>query len=138
MRLLLLFTLVTFSLFAQNVKVEFDPNRPEIGPFPTDFLTVPLTPMGRKVNLPLPDCSAAPAACAEIRAINELDGFNPQGRMTVKFSGPINPDTLRHGLFLLWLDPILDRPYTIGLRGHITVVNRVVYDPVTQIGRAHV
>ena len=137
MRLLLLFTLVTFSLFAQNVKVEFDLNRPEIGPFPTDFLTVPLTPMGQRVNLPLPDCAAAPAACAEIRAINELDGFNPQGRMTVKFSGPINPDTLRHGLFLLWLDPILDRPYTIGLRGHITVVNRVVYDPITHTAYAH-
>lgn len=137
MRIFTLLTLVTIPLFAQNVRVEFDPNRPEIGPFPTDFLTVPLTPMGQKVNLPLPDCNASPAACAEIRAINELDGFNPQGRITVRFSAPINPHSLRQGLYILWLDPIVQRPYSIGLRGHITVVNRVVYDPVTNTAWAH-
>lgn len=137
MRLILLLALASTSLLAQNVRVEFDPNRPEIGPFPTDFLTVPLTPMGRQVRLPLPDCGADPAACAEVRAINELDGFNPQGRISVKFSGPVNPHTLRLGLRILWLDPVVDRAYTIGLRGHLTVVNRVAWDPATNTAFAY-
>lgn len=139
MRLLFLLPLVTACLFAQGVKVEFDPNRPDIGPFPTDFLTVPdaQAPTGLRVNLPLPACAADPQGCAEIHAINELDGFNPQGRITVKFSGPINPNSLRHGLYIVWLDPLIARPYSIGLRGHITVVNRVVYDPVTHTAWAH-
>jgi hypothetical protein len=139
MRVFLLLALVTFPVFAQNVKVEFDPNRPEIGPFPTDFLTVPApgTPTGLRVNLPVPNCGAEPSTCAEIAAINELDGFNPQARMTVKFGGPINPNSLRQGLYFLWLDPVLRRPYSIGLRGHMTVVNRVVYDPATNTAWAH-
>lgn len=139
MRFLLLLAIVWLPLAAQNVKVEFDPFRPEIGPFPNDLLTAPdrFAPTGLRVNLPLPDCAARPAACAEIRAINELDGFNPQGRMSVKFSGPVNTDTLRHGLYFLWLDPLIERPYSIGLRGHISLVNQVVYDPATNTAYAH-
>ena len=46
------------SLVAANTTVGFAPNRQEIGPFPSDALTVEDARQrtGRRVNLPLPDC----------------------------------------------------------------------------------
>ncbi len=96
----------------------FDPATPEIGPFPTDFLTVtdPAQATGRRVSLPAPD--------RETALVNQLDGFNIQPRVRVRFSGPVNPDTLRRGIFLL------------GPEGQTVRVNQVVWDPATHTAYA--
>ena len=49
------------------VTVRFAPDQPDVGPFPTDFLTVPdpTQKTGLRVNLPLPDCTARPTDCQE-------------------------------------------------------------------------
>ena len=101
LKTLTLLLLITTAGFGAGVKVQFDPRSPEIGPFPTDFLTTPDSAQrtGRRVNLPAPDCQALPSDCGEVSLINQLDGFNPNARLTVKFSGPIDTSTLRKGVF---------------------------------------
>jgi dienelactone hydrolase len=120
--------------FAGGVRVEFNPTDPAVGPFPTDFLTAPNPEMktGRQVALPLPDSSQPPEAAL----LNQLDGFNVQARITVKFSGPVNPDTLKDGLFFLWLDPVPERESTLAPTGTLTRANRIVFDPATNTAYA--
>jgi hypothetical protein len=60
--------------------------------FPSDALTVadPGQLTGKRVNLPLPDCSARPSDCNDIRLINELDGFDLEPRVAVGFGKSID------------------------------------------------
>src|ERR1044072_2389163 len=101
-----LFFLALQTLLTGDVVVQFDPSNPEIGPFPTDFLTVPDSAQltGRRVNLPLPDCDAQPSLCNQLRHINQLHGFNTRPRLRVRFSGPVDTATLRKGIFFVALD----------------------------------
>lgn len=118
----LVLTLLTAALaVAGNVTVAFDPRDPAIGPFPTDFLTTPDATQlsGRRVNLPMPDCTGRQGDCQEMALINQLDGFNVQAGLMVRFNGAVNPDTLKAGVRILWLDGS-DR---------ITGVNRITWDP---------
>jgi hypothetical protein len=70
-------------------------------PFPSDRVTVPDASQntGLRVNLPfpLPDCSnqSVPTEpqCFGIYTLNLLDGFNVQARLSIPFSGPIDPNT---------------------------------------------
>jgi len=126
------------SAFSAGVRVSFDPARPEVGPFPTDFLTVPDTAQrnGLRVNLPLPDCKALPSDCGEIGQLNLLDGFNPNTRITIKFTGPINPDTLRGGVFYMALDPVLPNRFNLGAVGSVTPINQPIWDPATNTAYA--
>src|SRR5919202_53298 len=76
-------------------------------PTPTNLFTVPdatqLT--GLRVALPKPDCAARPSDCADIDVLNGLDGFNVQPRISIPFSGPIDPATVSSStLFLVRLD----------------------------------
>ena len=105
-------------LGAAGVVARYDPTTPEIGPFPTDFLTVSdaAQATGLRVNLPFPD--------RETAAVNQLDGFNIQPRLRVRFSGPVNPDTLRRGIFLRRQD------------GQTVRVNQVVWEPTTNTAYA--
>ncbi|MBN8734489.1 MAG: hypothetical protein J0L64_28405, partial [Acidobacteria bacterium] len=99
---ILLFALPAL-LLARGTRVEFDPQSPTTGPFPSDYLTLPASRQitGLRVNLP-----ANPFFTRPIDAtLNQLDGFSLSTRITVKFSAPIRPDTLRNGIFFLWLDP---------------------------------
>src|SRR5215813_10505981 len=77
----------------EGVEVRFDFSDPQGGPFPTDRFTVPdasqLT--GLRVDLPTPDCSLRPSDCADIDVLNRLDGFNLQPRLSIPFTGPIDP-----------------------------------------------
>ncbi|MEZ5352710.1 MAG: alpha/beta fold hydrolase [Bryobacteraceae bacterium] len=129
--------LLTITLQAA-VRVEFDPRLPTVGPFPTDFLTTPdeTRSTGLRVAMPLPDCAALPSDCAEIALINQLDGFNVNARLTVKFSGPVDPDTLRDGIFFVWLDATHTRRFLIEPPGAVTPVNEVVYDPANNTAHA--
>src|SRR5205085_6460004 len=80
-------------LAAADVSVRFDPASTTSTPFPSDRFTVrdwsQLT--FRRVNLPKPDCAAAAAECADITVLNELDGFSTQPRITIPFTGAIDP-----------------------------------------------
>ncbi len=65
-------------------------------PFPTNLLTVPdatqLT--GLRVNLPKPDCTARPSDCQDIDVLNTYDGFNVDARISIPFTGAIDPSTV--------------------------------------------
>ena len=88
------------------VTVRYEPASPEIGPFPSDVLTVAdaAQKTGRRVQMALPNCSLEPSSCDELREVNLLDGFALQPRLRVRFTGAINPDTLRDGMYLVTLD----------------------------------
>ncbi len=78
---------------AAGVHVRFDLASPATSPFPSDrFTKVDWTQKTfKRVNLPKPDCAARPSDCADIDVINQLDGFNTQPRITIPFSGDIDP-----------------------------------------------
>ena len=46
---------------------------------------------GLRVNLPKPDCAVRPSDCADIDVLNTLDGFNMQPRISIPFTGAIDP-----------------------------------------------
>ena len=119
--------------WAANTKVDFDPTNPEIGPFPTDYLTTPDARQrtGRRVNLPLPDCGLRASDCGEIALINQLDGFSQNARLTLRFTAPIQPETLRDNVYIAWLDPAPNR-LPVYPAGKLSPVNELVYDPATQ------
>jgi dienelactone hydrolase len=113
--------------------VQFEPASPEIGPFPSDALTVydPAQKTGRRINLPLPDCAREVTACGEVRALNEFDGFSVFPRLRVRFSGRVNVETLREGVFFIALDNLTREEYGLGPAGKLIPINQVVYDPET-------
>ena len=123
---------------AAGVKVLFEPASPGVGPFPTDVLTVPdpAQKTGLRINLPTPDCQSEPSTCEEIAAVNRLDGFSIEPRLRVRFSGPINPDTLRDGIFLVWLDDLTNEEFGLQPFGAVTPINSVSYDPATNTAYA--
>ena len=65
-------------------------------PFPSDRFTVfdaeQLT--GLRVNVPLPNCATNPSDCADLTLVNQLDGFNPQPRLSSPFDGAIDVNTV--------------------------------------------
>ena len=126
MRLLPLLLLTAIGVFGQEVRVDGDP-------FPTDRLTVPddTQKTGRRVNLPLPDCEGRASDCAELAMINQYDGFNIQARASIGFTAAIDPNTLRDGVFYLWLDPAWTRANLVRPSGTLTRINRVVWNPGT-------
>ncbi len=127
----ILLYLFATTLSAAGVRVEFDPRSVSIGPFPADYLT---TSDGaqrtfRRVDLPLGDCTGRSSDCGELRLINQLDGFSPTARATVKFSGAINPDTLKAGVFYVWLDQLQNGRAPLKPEGRLTPMNQLIYDP---------
>ena len=126
------------AAFGADTIVRFDPSDPAVGPYPTDFLTVAdaAQKTGRRINLPLPDCAAQPSDCQDIALLNQLDGFNLQPRIRVRFSGPINPDTLRAGIAFVWLDNLTSEEHGLQPLGHVTLINQVIYDPATNTAYA--
>src|SRR6476646_4660132 len=65
-------------------------------PFPTNLLTTPDATQitGLRVDLPTPDCGTHPSDCADVAVLDGLDGFNVQPRLSIPFSGPIDPSTV--------------------------------------------
>lgn len=118
---------------AAEVIVRFDPGSPEIGPFPTDALTVaePNQKTGRRVHLPMPDCGKEPSACEDVAILNQYDGFSLLPRVRVRFSGPVDVDTLRRGIFFVALDDVTGKESGRHPRGKTIPVNQLVYDPTT-------
>ena len=94
--------------------------------FPTDALTVadPGQITGRRVALPTAGCGAA-ITCGLVERLNQLDGFDLDPRIAVRFGGAVDPATVARRITLQGED------------GSRTGVDRVVWDPATSTLYAH-
>lgn len=113
------------SAYATDVAVKDDSSRRETAVFPSDRFTVrdwsQLT--GRRVSLPKPDCGARPSDCTDIHVLNALDGFSVFPRITIPFTGDIDPATVTSDtVFLVSLSSLR----RIG-------INQRIWDPQTKI-----
>lgn len=89
------------------VHPRFDVSQRATSPFPTNLLaTTDDTQNTRlRVNLPMPDCVADSRRCADVTALNELDGFSLQPRVSIPFDGDIDPASVNgSNVFLVKLD----------------------------------
>jgi hypothetical protein len=123
---------LAFSVSA-GVSVRTSSTDPAATPFPSDRFTVRAWHNNtfRRVNLPKPDCAASSAAaleCADIDVINELDGFSTQPRITIPFTGAIDPASVNSSTVYL-----VNLGDTLSLRGfgERVGINQVVWDPAT-------
>jgi hypothetical protein len=119
------------ALALATVHALFDLTTPTGGPFPSDAFTVaaPTQNTGRRVNLPLPDCTVRPSDCNDLTVINTLDGFNLQPRLSIPFDGDLDVATVTsQSVLLLRLGDTLV-PGDHG--GQVTGINQVVWDPDT-------
>jgi len=130
--------LFSLAVFAGAATVRFDPSDRTVGPFPSDALTVADTAQktGRRVNLPMPDCATQASTCQEFAYLNQLDGFNLRPRVSIRFSGPIHPDTLRGGVFLVALDNLSTDEYGLYRTGDVGYIDQVIFDPDTNTAYA--
>lgn len=113
---------------APGVSVRYDASA---SPFPSNRFTVPDFGNAtlRRVNLPRPDCRVRPSDCADIEVLNTLDGFSTQPRITLPFTGDIDPATVNsNSVYLLNLGDVLS------LRGfgQRVGINQVVWDPASK------
>lgn len=113
---------------ADGVSVRYDA---QASPFPSNRYTVPEFGNAtlRRVNLPKPDCATRPSDCADIDVINTLDGFSTQPRITVPFTGDIDPASVNsESIYLVNLGDVL----TLRGFGQKVGINQVVWDPATK------
>ena len=82
-----------------------------------------LSPSGSKPNLAI--------QCPECAAVNRTDGFALEPLIQVRFSAPVNPATLRQGVFLIWLDTQQTVGFTTYPQRYLMPVNQVGWDPAT-------
>jgi hypothetical protein len=116
---------------AAGVSPLFDLSKPQSAPFPSDRYTVADNGQRtfKRVNLPQPDCAALPSDCADVAVLNTLDGFSAQPRITVPFSGDINPASVTsQTVFLVSLGDTLSG-YGAGQK---VGINQVVWDVATK------
>lgn len=83
----------------------------------------------RRINLPAPDCAVRPSDCADVAVLNQLDGFSTQPRITIPFTGDIDPASVNSNtVYLLSLgDTVTGAGY-----GQRVGINQVVWDPATR------
>lgn len=116
---------------AAGVSVRMDFDSPSTSPFPSDRFTVPDWTQNtfRRVKLPKPDCAVRVSDCQDIDVINTLDGFNTQPRITVPFTGDIDPSTVNSDtLYLLSLgDTLSGRGF-----GDKVGINQVSWDAASK------
>jgi hypothetical protein len=96
-------------------------------PFPSDRFTVldPGQNTGIRVALPLPNCATNPSDCADLSLLNQLDGFNPQPRLSIPFDGAI--DVPAGFAFGQGADDNIFHGFTPNIIG----INQVVWDPAS-------
>ena len=57
---------------------------------------------GRRLALPYPDCAVRPSDCDDLAVINTLDGWGLQTRISMPFSGDIDPASVTsHSIFVV-------------------------------------
>jgi hypothetical protein len=116
---------------AAGVHVRFDLSSPATSPFPSDRFTRPdwTQKTFKRVQLPKPNCAAQPSDCADIDVINQLDGFNTQPRITIPFSGDIDPASVTSDtVYLVNLGDTLSG----GGFGQRVGINQVVWDAASK------
>lgn len=116
---------------AAGVGVKLDFSSPTGSPFPSDRFTQPDWTQNtfKRVRLPKPDCTVQVSDCADIDVINTLDGFNTQPRITVPFTGAIDPaSATSETIYLVDLGDTL----TGAGFGHRVGINQVAWQPATQ------
>ncbi|HEY1486302.1 MAG TPA: Ig-like domain-containing protein, partial [Micromonosporaceae bacterium] len=98
--------------------------------FPSNALTVrdPFQVTGRRVALPLPNCTTNPTDCNTDRQLNKLDGFDIDPRIAMTFAHAVDAATVAADTTLTQLGVHHAQP--IG-------VDRVVYDSSTNTVYAH-
>jgi hypothetical protein len=94
--------------------------------FPTDALTVSdrAQATGRRIALPRPDCTTRRTDCAALTLLDQLDGFDLDPRIAVRFDRAVDPRAVAAATVVLG-------------GGRLTGVDRVVYDPATYTVFAH-
>ncbi|MBL8350803.1 MAG: Ig-like domain-containing protein [Burkholderiaceae bacterium] len=127
----LVFAASTPLALATGVSVRFDAGDMAGAPFPSNRHTVfdGTQRTLRRVQLPKPDCAVRPSDCIDIDVINQLDGFSTQPRITVPFTGDIDPTTVNSDTIYL-----VNLGDTLTLRGYgqRVGINQVVWDPATK------
>jgi hypothetical protein len=106
-----------------------DPQEPEpLSVFPSDSLTVadPGQVTGRRVALPLEGCGQ-PISCGLTQQLNQLDGFDLDPRIAIRFSGPVDDPAQVAARITVQAE---DAEWRTG-------VDRVVWDPETDTLYAH-
>ena len=117
----LLVSLVVPALAQAAVQPGYDLSTPDGGPFPSDRWTAVdwSQPTGLRVDLPKPDCAARPSDCQDIDVLNTLDGFNVQPRISIPFTGAIDPSSVSSSSVFL-----------IRIPDHaITGINQIAWEP---------
>jgi hypothetical protein len=118
----------------------FNINSTTQSPFPSDGFTVAdgAQNTGLRVALPFPNCVTNPSDCADVTLLNQLDGFNPQPRLSIPFDGAIDPNSVNSNtVFLIQLPPnfALGREFEDdalrGFRPNVIGINQVVWDPAS-------
>jgi hypothetical protein len=108
---------------AAGVQPRFDLSSPEGSPFPSNRWTRIDFSQNTflRVNLPKPDCTVRPSDCADVDVLNTLDGFNMQPRISIPFTGPIDPTSVNSSnVFLISLPDF-----------KVTGINQVVWEVAT-------
>ncbi len=116
---------------AAGVSVKLDYSSPSTSPFPSDRFTQPDWTQNtfKRVKLPKPNCAVQVSDCADIDVINTLDGFNTQPRITVPFTGAIDPASVTSDtVYLVNLGDTLSGE---GF-GHKVGVNQVSFDAASK------
>ncbi|MDE2080810.1 MAG: Ig-like domain-containing protein [Burkholderiales bacterium] len=125
------FALVAPLALAGGVSVRFDAGDPAGSPFPSNRYTVFDGSQNtlRRVALPQPDCVLRPNDCADVAVLNQLDGFSTQPRITVPFTGDIDPASVSSDtIYLVSLgDTLSGRGY-----GTRVGINQIVWDPASK------
>ena len=109
-------------------------------PFPSDRFTIldPGQITGIHVAVPLPNCKVFPSDCADITLLNQLDGFNPQPRLSIPFDGAIDVSTVNSStVFLVQLPSAFtfgaetEDEIFHGFTPNIIGINQIVWDPAS-------
>ena len=128
LRRALLLALLTFAALpslayanGSGVQPLHDPSSLQTAPFPSNHWTTKdksqITRL--RVDLPKPDCAVRPSDCADIDVLNTLDGFNLQPRISIPFSGAIDPTSVNSSnVFLVRLPDF-----------HVTGINQIAWEP---------
>lgn len=118
----------------------FNINSTTQSPFPSDRFTVAdgAQNTGLRVALPFPNCVTNPSDCADVTLLNQLDGFNPQPRLSIPFDGAIDPNSVNSNtVFLIQLPSNFSLGHEFeddALRGftpNVIGINQVVWDPAS-------
>lgn len=115
---------MTCCLCTAQTTVQYDPQSPTNGPFPSNTLITPdaTQKTGVRVNLPslfeTCDITTSPSVCSNTALLNQLDGFSVNPRVMACFSAAIDPATVTNGIEIV---PVAGGP--------AIPINQTIVDP---------